>query len=246
MQELWERQTHDVPILLRCMADNFARFRPLERNAYTRLLDHLGARGAVQGTYFASLNYDCLFEYAARHYDFTIDYFASAPTTESTLTCWKVHGSCNFIPTDVSGQPSAVSFSASSVIFDSGIVPIDAAKVGGFVVKNAFYPAMAVYMEGKPLHSCPSAIRQLQSLWSEAVLAAEAVGLIGVRPNPSDDHIWEPLAKTKARIDVIGNADDYRNWAGSHPSSKRTNIIGDRFARDLSAFADAFSGKKLE
>lgn len=205
MGHLWDNDPHNVPLLLRCMACYFARFRPLERNAYTRLLDHLGARGALDGTYFSSLNYDCLFEYAARDFDLTIDYFASNASDLRVLTAWKIHGSCNFLPTDVSAAASLVSYAASGVVVDGGIEAVDAAKVGPFVAQSAFYPAMAVYMEGKPIHSCPSVIKELQSKWANAVVSAETVGLVGVRPNPQDPHIWEPLANTRARIRQSGS-----------------------------------------
>ncbi len=246
MGKLWESRAHDVPALLRCVAHYFARFRPLQRNAYTRLLDHLGARGALKGTSFSSLNYDCLFEYAARDFDLIIDYFASDPSTRKTLSLWKIHGSCNFLPTSVSGAASDVSYSASAVIFDGGINAVDAAQVAPFVSKSAFYPAMAVYMAGKPIHSCPSVLKELQSRWASAVLAAETVGLIGVRPNPADTHIWEPLATTNARIVTIGNREAYQSWAEDCRSGEPPTIIGHEFARDLSSFADAFSGVRLD
>lgn len=246
MGELWESRPHDVPTLLRCVADYFARFRPLQGNAYTRVLDHLDARGALKGTFYSSLNYDCVFEYAARDFDLTIDYFASEPSTGKTLTLWKIHGSCNFLPTSVTGAASNVDYSASAVIFNGGVRVVDAAQVGPFVSQNAFYPAMAVYMVGKPMHSCPSVLRELQSRWASAVLASDTVGLIGVRPNPPDAHIWDPLSATRARIVAIGNREAYQDWAKANRPGKPTTIIGHEFARDLSVFADEFSGTRLE
>ena len=241
MKELWDSTSHDAPVFMRCMADYFARFRPLPGSAYHRLLEHLNAQGALRGTYFSTLNYDCLLEYAGRQSDLRVEYFSPDPTSRGALTVWKIHGSCNFLPASVSGSASGISYAASAVKWDGNIRIVDASQVGPFVAESAFYPAMAVFMEGKPVHSHQSQIKQLQSWWADAVLRADIVGIIGVRPNEADAHVWQPFAKTDAELVVIGNRDDYEEWAGARRAGKSTRVVGNRFARDLPAFVEAFS-----
>jgi len=241
MKELWDSGSHDTPVFMRCMADYFARFRPLPGSAYHRLLEHLDAHGSLAGTFFSTLNYDCLLEYAGRQFRPTIQYFSTDPTGSAALTVWKIHGSCNFLPASVSGAASAVSYAASSVSWDGEMTIVDASQVGPFVAESAFYPAMSVFMEGKPVHSHHSHIKQLQSWWADAVARADVVGLIGVRPNQADEHIWQPLAKTAADLVVIGNRNDYEQWAAARRAKRSTRIVGDRFARDLASFAETFA-----
>src|SRR5439155_6316345 len=47
MKEIWEDAQYDAATLMRCMADYFAQFKPLDGNTYHRLLEHLSARGAL-------------------------------------------------------------------------------------------------------------------------------------------------------------------------------------------------------
>ncbi len=241
MKELWDSGSHDVSALMRCMADYFARFRPLPGSAYHRLLEHLNSLGTLRGTYFSTLNYDCLLEYAGRQFRHNIQYFSPDPTNGVGLTVWKIHGSCNFLPASVSGSASGVTYAASHVKWDGKIRIVDASQVAPFVAKSAFYPAMAVFMEGKPVHSHQSRIKELQSSWADAVLRADAVGIIGVRPNEADTHIWQPLAKTDAELVVIGNRKEYQAWAKARRTGKSTSVVGNKFAPDLPAFAEAFS-----
>jgi len=242
MKELWDSHSHDTPAFMRCMADYFAKFRAIRGNAYGRLLEHLEFRHALEGTYFSTLNYGCVLESAAREHGFrAIEYFSKKGTTESVLSVWKIHGSCNFLPKSVSGGSSAISYNAAGVSWNGEIKIVDPSRVGPFVSQNAFYPAMAVFMEGKPVQSHPGIISTLQKWWKNAISKAKVVGVIGVRPNEQDTHIWNPLVDTDALIVVIGNEPEYRSWAKKHRTGKATTVVGTQFSRDLPAFAEAFS-----
>ncbi len=242
MKQLWDSHSRDTQVLMRCMADYFAKFRATQGNAYARLLEHLEYRDALEGTYFSTLNYECVLESAAREYGFrAIDYVSKKGTTESVLSVWKIHGSCNFLPKSVTGGSSAISYDAAGVSWNGDIKIVDPSRVGPFVSQSAFYPAMAVFMEGKPVRSHPGMIGTLQKWWKEAISKAKVVGVIGVRPNEQDTHIWNPLADTDALIVVIGNEPEYRSWAEKHRTGKATTVVGTQFSRDLPAFAEAFS-----
>jgi len=164
MKELWDSGQYDAATLMRCMADYFARFRPLSGSTYHRLFEHLSARGGLRETVFSSLNYDCLLEYAARGGQLTISYDSPEPADPPAITVWKIHGSCNFLPEGISASPSGVSYSASSVSWDGGIRIVDCSQVRPSILQNAFYPAMAVFMEGKPIRSNPSVLQQFQNM----------------------------------------------------------------------------------
>jgi len=243
MKKVWDSGSHDGVVLLRCMADFFAQFRADHGNAYARLLEHLEYAGILHGTHFSSLNYDCVLETAARDFGFArIDYGSEEPTRTGMFSVWKIHGSCNFLPTVVSGRADAISYGPNAVKWDGGDVRIvDPSQVRHFVAQSAFYPAMAVFMEGKPVHSSPSVVRKLQEWWKEAVAVAPVIGIIGVNPNPADVHIWKPLAETAGRIVVIGDTSSYEKWTNTNRGSERTEIVGERFADSLHEFRRAFA-----
>lgn len=241
MAALWNSGWYGTADLMRCLADYFAQFRPLPGNAYSRLLEQLTRRNALIGTQFSSLNYDCLLEYAGQEAIGNICYHTLNPCDAKVLSVWKIHGSCNFLPdpNNIRGLAQSMSYSASNVSWNVPINFVDAAQVRPFIKANAFYPAMAAYMEGKPVHSCQTVIQQLQEWWNNAVWRAEVIGIIGVKPNVSDVHIWCPLASTEAELIVIGDETAYEKWIGEHRPSKRACIVGSHFASSLDEFVTA-------
>lgn len=190
----------------------------------------------------SGIDYDCLLEYAARQYGFkAIDYVSRDATCEHNITVWKIHGSCNFLPASVSGPAAGVSYPASGLAWMGEVRAVDASTVPRFVRNQAFYPAMAIFMQGKPVKSHPELINQLQTWWAEAVLKADMVGIVGVRPNMEDNHIWDALGQTPADLVVIGDCEAYQQWARSSRSGKTTRVVGDRFSPALGDFAELFS-----
>ena len=242
MKMIFESGSHDSTALLRALAHYFTQFRANHGNAYVRLLEHLEGHGVLPGILFSSLNYECVLETAARHYGFPlVSYFDHEATTKDAIAVWKIHGSCNFLPNSVVGGAGVVSFAANAVSWDGAARLVDPSEARRFIEASAFYPAMAVFMEGKPIQSNPSLVRNLQQRWATAVRGAECVGIIGVAPNVADAHLWQPLAETNARIVVIGDKSAYSKWADEHRGSKETNIVGSKFDAALSAFAKAIA-----
>ena len=242
MKEIWDSGSHAAPVLMRCLADYFARFRTGHSNVYARFLEHLQYYRALEGTVFSSLNYECVLETAARNYGIPrIEYFDKNPTGVSTLTVWKLHGTCNFLPNSVAGGAAAVSFSGAAVSWDGEMRIVDPVHVGPFVSQSAFYPAMAVFMEGKPIHSHQNAIKELQTWWRAAIVESDVVGIVGVHPNEADTHLWDPLSESNATVVVIGDVEAYEGWRTRRRVGKRSEIVGDRFARDLPKFTEIFA-----
>lgn len=240
MKEIFESGSHDSTALLRALAHYFTQFRASHGNAYARLLEHLGSHGVLKGTLFSSLNYECVLETAARNYGFPlVSYFDHAATTKDAIAVWKIHGSCNFLPNSVAGGAGVVSFAANAVSWDGEARLVDPSEARRFIEASAFYPVMAVFMEGKPIQSNPSLVRDLQQRWATAVREAECVGIIGVAPNVADAHLWQPLGETDARIVVIGDTNAYAKWGDDHRGSKETIIVGSKFEAALPAFAKA-------
>ena len=241
MRDVWESGSHTGPTLVRCMAHYFTRFRPLVGNTYSSLLAALDRQGVLDGTFFSSLNYECVLECTAREYGYeSIDYFGNGPTEGDSFLLWKVHGSCNFVPQSIRGQAEGVSISPG-VSIDGELAAVNLRAARGFAEQSAFSPSMAVFMEGKPVQSCPSVVRALQDRWAAAISCAEVVGLIGVRPNPADTHLWDPLSDAPGRVIVIGDEAANEDWAATRRAGKSTSVLGPYFADHADDFAEAMS-----
>ena len=243
MEELWKSGWHGTTGLMQCLGHYFAKFRPLSGNAYARLIEHLQAHEGIKGTFFSTINYDCLFEYGGRMRDFTIDYDAEEPSRDSVLSFWKIHGSCNFIPNpnNIAATRSGVSLTPAAVTWDCGVCFVDACQVEPFLKSSALYPSMAVFMEGKPIHSNPSFLKKLQDRWAKAVLESEKIGIIGVNPDPADGHIWDTLSITEAELVIIGNKEGYEQWSRNFSKPRKMKFVGEKFAEDLPKFSELFT-----
>ena len=96
------------------------------------------------------------------------------------------------------------------------------------LVETGLAPVMSLYMEGKPLNVSPSVIGQLQHTWADYVGDANALFLIGVKPNIHDTHIWEPLANSKASLYFIGDEKALENWKETSRTFF-TEFLGSKF-----------------
>ena len=94
---------------------------------------------------------------------------------------------------------------------------------------TGLYPAMALYMNSKPIQIGQSVIHGLQRRWGEHMRQAERVLVVGVRPYPDDTHIWGPLAECPGELGYIGPEDEFNKWKEAHRNSKLSRWIGPRW-----------------
>ncbi len=240
MARIWNDGQVDVGPFLRIIGLYFSQFRPGKSNTYRSLLTELSSIGVLNEVVFSSLNYECLLEYVARDYGIqTISYQDVGPCTSEQISVLKIHGSCNFMPHTIAASPGMLF--GTGVTWEGVVRIVDCSEVGPYLSNSALHPAMAVFMEGKPVQSCPGIIRDLQTRWAELVSEVEVVGLIGVRPNPDDAHIWEPLASTNARLVVVGNTSEYEAWQHSQRPTLPTEVVGSYFSDSLLDFVARFA-----
>jgi hypothetical protein len=225
--------TPDVPLLMRNMAEYFCEFRPVsDSNLYLQFLTHL--KPLIKDIVFSTLNYDLLFELAARQINLPVSYFENANDKVNLL---KLHGSCNFLP------PQWLEIINSSFVgtnlVDFEIRAVDAEEVIRFCNSNtSVYPAMCIYMYSKPTQFGSSRIGALQDRWKDQVSKAEKVLLIGIRPYPDDEHIWNPLVQTTAKMGYVGSEKPFTEWEQSYRPSKDNELIGERWSDCLSDSVD--------
>jgi len=76
--------------------------------------------------------------------------------------------------------------------------------------KPAFFPVLGLYSPDKPSIVAPGKLQDLRNTLAERINRATALVLIGLRPNPRDPHLWEPVAQSRAsKIAYVGGEPDY-------------------------------------
>jgi hypothetical protein len=232
MSRLWEAGEPGIAILMQQIGVFFARYRlPRDRrDAYSRLLDGLAARGRLGAVRFASLNYECLFEEAVEMSGRRVTYFADRPA-DGEVVVWKLHGSCNFLPVGAVPDPPPEAGLPPGVVVEADVRPVRREEVAPFCSRDsALYPAMAVYARGKPIQVAPSAITRTHRLWADAAAAAPAVVVVGVNPQPEDAHVWDPIARASGRVLYVGSRAAFDAWRRERrPADSGDDCPGERF-----------------
>jgi hypothetical protein len=201
----------------RRVAEFFGRYRLEEGglDRYSQLLLELQTKGLLPRVMVGSLNYDCLLEQAMFGLRLTTNYMLDDLASPGSVPLAKIHGSCNFITGDLfSYRAYLTNANASSV--ECGFTALPTQDLEGRLQERfstyrpAFFPVLGLYSPDKPSMVAPGKLQDLRNILSERINRATAVILIGLRPNPRDPHIWEPVAQSRAsRIAYVGGEADY-------------------------------------
>lgn len=228
-----------IPQLMRELAIYFIQFRPASSDClYRKLVRDLKSAGLAKRVTFSTLNYECALEFSITAEQSSIAYFEQDPVENWPV--WKLHGSCNYFSQNLQAGPGVLY--GTDVTFEGGIqaLPNIESVVRHCLVETALAPVMNLYMQGKPLAVSPSAIKQIQAWWTEAILGAKTVVIIGVQPNVSDSHLWKPLAETAANMLFIGSENAFAQWKNEYRSGP-SHYLGSRFGPSYGSLISALS-----
>jgi hypothetical protein len=139
MMMLWDKRDERLQLLLCDMGVYFAQFALADdRNCYSALIKSLAKRDALSTAAFCTLNYECLFEYAAAAVGFQVEIAGKSP---GRLTLIKPHGACNLFPsgfgTNLRIENSRMS--GMNAYFEGPLKSIHPTKVGGLYTKAPHY-----------------------------------------------------------------------------------------------------------
>lgn len=206
-------------LLMRNLAEYFCEFHPIDdSNLYIQFLCKTRDNDII----YSSLNYDLLFENALARQGLRANHYLGHGGDVIFL---KLHGSCSFLPVGVTFNN--VQFRGSNLIA-LDLRAGDPQEVLSFCHSGtSVYPAMCLYMESKPTQLGGNKIKEIQKKWTDCVLNAERVLIIGVRPYLRDKHIWEPLSETGAKIGFIGSKPEFERWVKEHRRDKQNVFISD-------------------
>ena len=141
--------SHDLPPMMQQFVVLFSSYQLRPGNAYSLLIGALDKAEKVDDTSFASLNYECLLEWALMIHGRPVAYFG--PQAGFT-DVWKLHGSFNFLPgpgLDVAPAGTGVTFAGSGLKFNSGIEPVEPRSVPHRLRTTGLYPAIGLLRAGK-------------------------------------------------------------------------------------------------
>lgn len=227
---LWERYSPVIPNLMQEMALYFVQFRPRAPGStlYCSFAKAIRESGSASRVLLSTLNYECLLEYSITQQSLAVNY-GDFPGSDESVTVWKLHGSCNFLPMGIQAT-RGVSFSRGAV-FNTHVRPVeDLNEAVAFCLgDNALPPVMCLFMEGKPAQVAPGSVVAMQEAWRAVVAEAETVAVVGVYPNPADAHLWDALAATPGALLYVGNKAAFGKWASEHRGRRESRVLAASF-----------------
>jgi hypothetical protein len=214
--------------LYRQMAEYFGEFS-LDQpgyDLYSRLIDLLSARDLLTSATFGSLNYECLLEQALSH-------------SGNRTAVLKPHGSCNYLSVDLDEWKHMLTSLSSHLECDYQV--IDPAIMQSVLPtrfsdrQHAFFPIMSLYTMFKDSILGSARIQEIRNEWQERVSEASKIVIIGVRPNPEDHHVWDPIiANPSARGFYIGSRSQLEAWP---EASAKLRFVEETFQAGLPILA---------
>ena len=213
MSRFREERDTETTELLRDMSAYFAQFSPGPTNLYHKFVSII--RRSARTPTIATTNYDLMLEQAITRAGLLIAY-AGHPVPRNNISLLKIHGSCNFLPDVEANAMSGVTFSGNGANFEGPLrIARSTMEIAEFCRnQDSLAPAIAVYSPGKKVLFCPSFVARQQEQWREEVAGARRIYVIGMRVLPSDNHIWNVLAQSRARLYYVGmEPNEFLAWA---------------------------------
>ena len=233
MQVLWDKYSMNIALLMRHMTLYLAQFRPdgSGKDLYTRFLEEMAGKDTVEEVLFSTLNYECALELSASALGMQVNY-GDSESGQNVVRIWKLHGSCNFLTSGVQAG-SGIHF-GRGIVFNGQLSPVNPNDAIQYCLSGSgLYPAMALYMNAKPIQIGQDVIHALQQQWGEWVKQAKRVLIIGVRPYPEDEHIWGPLAACEGHIGYVGPESVFNEWKDLYRAGKSSIWVGSRWHQCL-------------
>jgi len=198
MRTLSKSNPHWMPPLQRAMAAYFFNFTPRYSSLYRKL-----ARRILESNWNGSLstiNYERLLELSFISEGLR-PVVGTSRTNSNEIELCLPHGCCHLFCESVRGSANMLSLAGTMVTTNGPIKCIpNPAEFQSRIQNDAFPSVMSYFEPEKRTTSGASFIDGQRHRFLELALRASNLGILGVRVRPNDNHIWDPLAKTSARL----------------------------------------------
>lgn len=154
MSRLWCDLSYNdkISFFMKDFAIYFSEFKIIDfgQNLYYRLFNELKRRNILKETVFSTINYDCLIELAIEKLNLSYDYFIENINNKAIVL--KLHGSCNFILDSKFISVRSGAKYRPGVTFNPPLLFISPIDIEKYCHSDTdLYPAMAIYMDDKPI-----------------------------------------------------------------------------------------------
>lgn len=246
MRNLSKSNPHLMPILQRAMAAYFYNFIPQPNNLYrkiARLIFHSSWDGIL-----ATINYERLLQLSLA-IEGLKPIVNLRKTNQNEIELILPHGCCDLFCESAFGFTEAVSLNGTAVTTNGPIkVILDPYEFHSRIQNDAFPPVMSYFEPEKKTTSGLSFIENQRSRFMEIVSQASIVGIVGVKVRIEDNHIWEPLAKTSARLIYCSgerSGQEFHDWCNQNRPDNQDVILDgifsecfDRFCKEINIIHD--------
>ncbi len=240
MTELGNTHPHSVPPLQRAMAAYFFNFLPRSSSLYVQLARRIGAErwsGAI-----CTLNYERLLELSIGSAGLQ-PVIGSGTTPGRTLELCLPHGCCHIFCEGAHGVAGAVSFAAFGVTTDGPVVVVsNPGQHRQRIDQDAFPPVMSYFEPSKRTTAGASFIAAQRGRWHELAAQADKIVAVGIRVRAHDDHIWDPIAQSRAAVVYCSGATaggEFRRWASQARPQPQNIVLGGYFANEFDSVCRA-------
>ena len=233
MTRLAEMNPHAMPILQRAMAVFFFNFQPNPSSLYVQLAGRI-LRNSWVGA-IGTLNYERLLEISLASVG--VQPVVGQEAKKGQVELCLPHGCCHLFCEGVRASAWGVSFSGVGVYVDGPvIVASNKTQFSARIHGDAIPPVMSYYEPKKTTTAGASFIRMQRERWSELVKSADIVAIVGVKVRPDDNHIWTPIAQTRAKLVYCAGptaAKQFRKWADGSRKDASDEVLTGHFADEF-------------
>lgn len=213
MKILSESHPHWMPPLQRAMAAYFFNFYPKLTNLYRKLAYRIKKsnwNGAL-----SSINYERLLELSLIKEGLKSIVGKSGENINEIEICLH-HGCCHLFCESVKGASNKISMAGFNITTRGPIKVIsNPSEFNLRIKKDAFPPVMSYFEPQKITTSGVNFIEHQRARFSEIVADASIIVIVGVKVRPNDNHIWDPFAKTSAKLIYCSgrrSGQEFENW----------------------------------
>lgn len=210
--------------LLKDLAIFFSRFKidyPNE-NLYCKLFNKYKSEIEKNEILISTINYECLIESAIATFNPSIKYWGDGDGIEIL----KIHGSCNIIPLGLTGKGKYI---PNKGVTEGPLQTVSPETVEFKLDNIPAPPAMSLYARGKIVITRPSVIKRIQEKFQSSTNLVKLMAIIGVNPNPDDNHIWDYIKETNSKIILIANKDNCIKWLKENRANKDSIFLSNKF-----------------
>jgi hypothetical protein len=227
--KLYKCQPHFLSVFQRRMAHFFFQYGHTisiqQSNLYYRLAQEIKRKATL--ICLASLNYERTLEisFGAAEVQMVCN---SAPKAGQAELCFP-HGCCHLFCEGVRASAGGVSFSGMNISTNGPVSPIaNPAAFEDRIRGDAFPPVMSYFEPTKVTTSGANFISAQRSRFKQLISEASKIAVIGIKIREHDEHIWQPLKDTSAKIIYCSGEEDaaqYETWRGDKPHRLNDLVI---------------------